>query len=293
MCGDEIHIAANASMFIHNPWGCCCGEADDFEKSAKVLNTIKQQIVNTHAARTGASENDIIKMMSDGTYLTAQDAKDKGFVDSIEDMKLRAAAFADDAMFKAMLESAPENVRAALEAVAKGEEEAEEGAESGEPGSSGEASAKAVAGEEKEEETPAEETAGEEGAGSGEQGLSAEASAMAEAGEEAEEKPSDPRAELKKYIAAFGAEKGANWFAEGKSYIEAMAQHNKDLLAENAKLTEQINQARSAESDDPPVNHNATHTDETAARAAEKKRMENQGVGGGVAALAASLKTKK
>lgn len=277
MCGDEIHIGSNASMFIHNPWGCMCGESDDFEKAANILNTMKQQIVNTYAARSGASEDDIVKMMDDETYLTAEDAKAKGFVDSVEPLKLRAAAFADHPMFAALKESVSDEHKAELDAVAQGQD-GEEGAGSQEP----------ETGEENKEETPDE--SGEEAAGGEPETPDETQDDPEEPAGEPEEEPTDPKAQLKKYINAFGAEKGSTWFADGVSFADAMMQHNRDLMAENAKLTEQIRQAKGLDDEEPPVGSDPTQNDPDAAAAARKEALNQKGVGGGVAALAASMK---
>lgn len=58
----------------------------------------------------------------------------------------------------------------------------------------------------------------------------------------AEEKPAeqqsaaDPRAELKRYMSAFGAEQGATWYAEGIGYDEAQGRYVEQLQAKNAEL---------------------------------------------------------
>jgi hypothetical protein len=46
----------------------------------------------------------------------------------------------------------------------------------------------------------------------------------------------DPRAECKRFIDAFGAENGAQWFAERKTFAEAQQLHAEALAAENADL---------------------------------------------------------
>lgn len=46
-----------------------------------------------------------------------------------------------------------------------------------------------------------------------------------------EQSAADPRAELKRFMAAFGAANGAEWFAEGLSYEDAKDKHIAALTA--------------------------------------------------------------
>ena len=84
MAGDTITMHKNAMLMIHNPAVCVLGEADDLRKEADVLDKIKGQAVSmyrTHA--TELSEQDIADLMDDVTYMTADEAKEWGFVDSV------------------------------------------------------------------------------------------------------------------------------------------------------------------------------------------------------------------
>ena len=49
LCGDEIRIAGNAMMMIHNPVGVAVGEAKDMQHIAALLDQIKQDIVAAYA----------------------------------------------------------------------------------------------------------------------------------------------------------------------------------------------------------------------------------------------------
>ena len=59
------------------------GNKDDVEHQAAVLDGIDQSIAATYEAKTGMVQSDLLKLMSDETWLTAQDAVDKGFADNI------------------------------------------------------------------------------------------------------------------------------------------------------------------------------------------------------------------
>lgn len=91
MAGDEIHIADNAMVMIHNPWAIIAGSANELRKQASVMDQIQQTLVNTYAARTGQKAEDIQKWMDDETWMASADAKAKGFATHITEAKQIAA----------------------------------------------------------------------------------------------------------------------------------------------------------------------------------------------------------
>ena len=87
MAGDERRIAENALMMIHNPMGCACGTSADMRQMATVLDAIKQTIVNTYAARSGADAKEIASLMDAETWFTGEQAKVAGFADTVTPAK--------------------------------------------------------------------------------------------------------------------------------------------------------------------------------------------------------------
>jgi len=85
LAGDEIRMAKNAQVMIHDPWGMCVGTADDMVKSAEALSQVKETIVETYRARTRQSADEIKKWMEAETWMLSGEAKSRGFVDFIED----------------------------------------------------------------------------------------------------------------------------------------------------------------------------------------------------------------
>jgi len=84
MAGDPISIAKNGWLMIHNPWTIAMGDADEFKKIANVLDSMKANIIDAYQSQTDLSEANISDLMTDETWMNAQDALDKGFVDSID-----------------------------------------------------------------------------------------------------------------------------------------------------------------------------------------------------------------
>jgi len=84
MAGDEIHMAENAMMMIHDPWSGVMGGAEDMRKQADVLDKLKASIVLTYAKRTGKDTTTIETMMAEETWMSAADAVEFGFADVID-----------------------------------------------------------------------------------------------------------------------------------------------------------------------------------------------------------------
>lgn len=78
-----VEMPENAFMMIHNPWGGAFGEAKDFEKMAEVLNKIKSSLMLVYQEKTGLGADTLSLMMDNETWLTAQEAKNLGFADTI------------------------------------------------------------------------------------------------------------------------------------------------------------------------------------------------------------------
>ena len=78
-------------------------------KAATLLEAIKTTMVATYAERTRQTPEKIAEMMSADTWMTAQEAKDLGFVDKITDSLAVAASFDES-----LVATAPEGFRQML-----------------------------------------------------------------------------------------------------------------------------------------------------------------------------------
>lgn len=83
MAGDTVSIAPTAQIMIHKAWTSVDGNADDLNHEAGVLSGIDESIASAYELKTGMKQSDLLQMMSNETWLTAQDAVDKGFADEI------------------------------------------------------------------------------------------------------------------------------------------------------------------------------------------------------------------
>lgn len=83
LAGSTVKMAENAYYMIHNPSGYAGGEAKDLRKYADILDRMKGTLVTAYVAKSGLEESEVEKMMDEETWMTAKEAKAKGFIDEI------------------------------------------------------------------------------------------------------------------------------------------------------------------------------------------------------------------
>jgi HK97 family phage major capsid protein/ATP-dependent Clp endopeptidase proteolytic subunit ClpP len=93
MSGDRVIMPSNALMMVHDPSGLAMGTAEDMRKMAEALDKIKTGIITAYQSKTGLDKKDIADLMSEETWMTAEDALAYGFVDNVEEAVKMAASF--------------------------------------------------------------------------------------------------------------------------------------------------------------------------------------------------------
>lgn len=83
LAGQTIEIADNAMVMIHNAWGLAIGNAGDMRSTADLLDKIDGTLVDQYVARTKQDPQQIRDWMAAETWMTAKEAKDRGFADAI------------------------------------------------------------------------------------------------------------------------------------------------------------------------------------------------------------------
>lgn len=83
MAGDEIRMAENAMLMIHDPWTVVAGSAVELRSQADVLDKLKASVVGVYAARTDKGAEELSALMSAETWYTAAEAEEAGFADSV------------------------------------------------------------------------------------------------------------------------------------------------------------------------------------------------------------------
>ena len=99
LAADEVIMSENSLLMIHNAWGGTQGEAKDMRKQADILDKITNEIAEVYVKKTNLPYAQIIEMMTEETWLTAEEAVALGFVDSIS-KPIKVAAKYDVSRFK-------------------------------------------------------------------------------------------------------------------------------------------------------------------------------------------------
>lgn len=85
MAGDKIIMPSNTMMMIHQASTFGYGNANQFEKVAKDLRKIDTALRASYKNRFVGDEADLIKLLEEETWLTAEEALALGFADEIVD----------------------------------------------------------------------------------------------------------------------------------------------------------------------------------------------------------------
>jgi ATP-dependent Clp protease protease subunit len=83
MAGNKVMMSPTAQMMIHNVSTYTSGDYRDMEHSAEVLKSANNTIANAYRLKTGKTQEELLKLMDNETWMTAQKAKELGFVDEI------------------------------------------------------------------------------------------------------------------------------------------------------------------------------------------------------------------
>ncbi|WP_298618637.1 head maturation protease, ClpP-related [uncultured Zoogloea sp.] len=88
MAGDQVLMGTGSMMMIHNAWGLVVGNRHDYLDAAEVFGQFDASMADIYAARTGMDAKDVLAMLdgpskaSDGTFMSAAEAIEKGFADA-------------------------------------------------------------------------------------------------------------------------------------------------------------------------------------------------------------------
>lgn len=83
MAGNKVMMSPTAQMMIHNVSTYTRGDYRDMEHSAEVLKSANNTIANAYRLKTGKTQEELLKLMDNETWMTAQKAKELGFIDEI------------------------------------------------------------------------------------------------------------------------------------------------------------------------------------------------------------------
>jgi ATP-dependent protease ClpP protease subunit len=95
MAADKVRMPENAMMMVHNPASLLLGvfNSAEMRQEADLLDKIQQSIATSYVAKTGLSAEEVTQLLDATTWLSAQEAKDKGFADEVLPARKMQAKF--------------------------------------------------------------------------------------------------------------------------------------------------------------------------------------------------------
>lgn len=80
----KVVMPTGSMMMVHLPSVGTYGDKNDLKKSVEVLEKIEKSVINIYAEKTGLDEKEISKMLENETWMTAEEAVEKGFADEVD-----------------------------------------------------------------------------------------------------------------------------------------------------------------------------------------------------------------
>ena len=99
LAGDEVIMSENSLYMIHNAWGGTMGEASDMRKYANILEKLSNESADIYVKKTGLAIEIVKEMMTEETWMNAEEALEFGFIDSVSNA-VKVAAKVDVSKFK-------------------------------------------------------------------------------------------------------------------------------------------------------------------------------------------------
>lgn len=94
LAGDEIIIGDGALYMVHLPWTFTYGNRMELDNTINRLMDIEEQMIGIYTKKTKMSRSDIRALLEAETWMGAEEAIDKGFVDSKSEDTVAIAASA-------------------------------------------------------------------------------------------------------------------------------------------------------------------------------------------------------
>lgn len=87
MAGDERIMSTASLLMIHNAWTYASGNSKELRKQAETLDKITQASINAYMQEVNITEEELKQMLDDETWITPQEAIEKGFITAIVNEK--------------------------------------------------------------------------------------------------------------------------------------------------------------------------------------------------------------
>lgn len=94
MAGKRVIMSPTAQMMVHNVTSYSEGDYREMEHTADVLKNANDTIANAYRLKTGKTQEELLSLMDEETWMTSNKAKELGFIDEImfeDEIKLVAS----------------------------------------------------------------------------------------------------------------------------------------------------------------------------------------------------------
>jgi ATP-dependent Clp endopeptidase proteolytic subunit ClpP len=88
-----VKMFDNATFMIHNPFIGLQGDAEELQKAVDHLKSLETNLVQAYITKTGKDEATIREMMKSETFLSANQAKEFGFIDEVIKPQFKAVSY--------------------------------------------------------------------------------------------------------------------------------------------------------------------------------------------------------
>lgn len=108
MAGNTVVMSKYALLMIHKPMVGSGGNADELMQDVQMLNIVQTRLAAIYMDKTSLDEETINSLINSVTWMTADQALDLGFIDSIEDYAAEnAAVITNSALIRKYTNTAP------------------------------------------------------------------------------------------------------------------------------------------------------------------------------------------
>lgn len=83
MAGSYIEMSPVAQLMIHNATTSAWGDYNEMDYTSDFLQKVNQTIINAYMKKTTKTNDELKAMMNKTTWMTAQEAKEMGFIDAV------------------------------------------------------------------------------------------------------------------------------------------------------------------------------------------------------------------
>ena len=115
MGADKVEIANNGKIMIHEVSGGVHGNAEEIKRYSELVEELSDDIAGIYAEKTGNPKDEMRELMKKETWMSAKQAVEMGFADSIFDTKTNTMSILDKFRPDAALTEKVQGLEASLQ----------------------------------------------------------------------------------------------------------------------------------------------------------------------------------